>query len=125
MSLYPRAGADPGIPSSFTNSSHHLLNRHLQNKFQLSQSMKPFSPSEKYSDILFFKHPHLYLLRVHDVDRQVEGPQHHVAVAVAVVWCTLGGDRGVAVAASAFCPPSGNTRIPRTGHGGLRWGTLH
>ncbi len=91
--------------------------------------MKPFSPSEKYSDILFFKqhsHPHLYLLRVHDVDGQVEGPQHHVAVGVAVMWCTLGGHGGVAAAAaSALCPPSRNTRIPRTGHGGLRWGTLH
>lgn len=29
-SLYPRAGADSGSSSSFTNTSHHLLNWHLQ-----------------------------------------------------------------------------------------------
>lgn len=69
-------------------------------------------------------HPHLYLLRVHDVNRQVEGPQHHVTVAIAIMWCTLGGGGGMA-AASTLYPPGGSTYTRRTGYGGLRWGTLH
>lgn len=68
-------------------------------------------------------HPHLYLLGVHDVDRQVEGSQHHIAVAVAIMWCTLGG--GMAAAVSILCSPSGNTCTHRPGHGCLRWGALH
>lgn len=31
-------------------------------------------------------HTHLYLLGIHDVDGQVERPEHHVAVSVAIVW---------------------------------------
>lgn len=68
-------------------------------------------------------HPHLYLLGVHDVDGQVEGPQHHVAVAIAVMWRALGG--GVTAAVSVVCIPRGNTCTRRAGQGGLRWGTLH
>lgn len=127
MSLYLGAGADPGIPSSFTDSSHHLLNRHLQNKFQQLQSMKVFFLSQKNSGLPCMPpgYSHLYLLRVHDVDRQVECPQHHIAVAIAVMWCTLRGGGGMAAAVSTICPPCGNTCTTKPGYGGLRWGTLH
>lgn len=90
--------------------------------------MKLFFPSEKYSEgfpCMQQGHPHLYLLRVHDVDRQVEGPQHHIAVAIAIMWCTLRRGGGVAAAASTLYPPGRNTRTTKPGHGGQRWGTLH
>lgn len=67
--------------------------------------------------------PHLYLLGVHDIDRQVESPQHHVAVAIAVMWRALRG--GVNTAVSVVCPTRGKTCTCRARHGGLRWGTLH
>lgn len=88
--------------------------------------MKLFFSSEKYSEVLVCMQqvqPHLDLLWVHNIDRQIEGPQHHIAVAIAVMWCTLGG--GMAAAACVLCPTSGNTRAPRSGHVGLRWGSLH
>lgn len=72
--------------------------------------------------------PHLYLLRVHDVNGQVEGSQHHVAVAIAIVWRTLGGSGGMAAAAAAASTvyaAGGDTGSPRARHVGLRWGTLH
>lgn len=70
-------------------------------------------------------HSHLYLLRLHDVDRQIEGPKHDIAVAVAVMWWTLGGGGGMAGAASTLCPFRGHSCTPRVCCGGLRWGTLH
>lgn len=65
--------------------------------------MKLLFPSEKYSEgfpCMQQGHPHLYLLRVYDVDGQVEGPQHHIAIAI--MWCTLGRGGGVAAAASTL-----------------------
>lgn len=70
-------------------------------------------------------HPNLYLLRFHDTDRQIEGPQHNIAVAVAVMWCTLGRGGGMVDAASTLWTFSRHTCTLRVGHGGLRWGTLH
>ena len=43
---------------------------------------------------------HLYLLGVHDVDGQVEGSQHAVAVPVAVLGASLGGGGGTSLCSS-------------------------
>lgn len=72
------------------------------------------------------QHPHLYLLRVHYVDGQVEGPQHDVTVAIAVMWCTLGGGGDVAAAdASPLYSGGRSTCTSRDRYARLRWGTLH
>lgn len=47
----------------------------------------------------------LYLLGVHDGDREVEGAQHYIGVCIAIVWrhlwCSLGGRRGSTVGRGA------------------------
>ena len=68
---------------------------------------------------------HLDLLGVHDVDRQVEGAQHDVAVSVAVVGPSLGRGGGVGGAGSSLGPSGRHASAPRAVLGGLGRGSLH
>lgn len=55
---------------------------------------------------------HLYLLRIHNIDGEVESPQHHVAVPIAVVRSPLRGGGGVAGAGSPFSPACRHASAP-------------
>lgn len=63
-------------------------------------------------DLRFYKEvtkqTYLYLLGVHDINRQVEGAKHYIAVGVAIMWrhlwCSLGGWGGPTVGWSASRP---------------------